>query len=106
MRDRTTIVIAHRLSTIIAADVIYVVDQGRIVEYGPHEALLAKGGMYANLYQQQFGSGLIEAYCEDGVIFSDGTIGTAERPEPVLSGGGQEESIGRRDTEDRMPWDD
>ena len=54
MRDRTTIVIAHRLSTIIAADVIYVVDQGRIVEYGPHEALLAKGGMYANLYQQQF----------------------------------------------------
>ena len=106
MRDRTTIVIAHRLSTIIAADVIYVVDQGRIVEYGPHEALLAKGGMYANLYQQQFGSGLIEAYCEDGVIFSDGSIGTAERPEAVLSGGGQEESIGRRDTEDRMPWDD
>ena len=106
MRDRTTIVIAHRLSTIIAADVIYVVDQGRIVEYGPHEALLAKGGMYANLYQQQFGSGLIEAYCEDGVIFSDGSIGTTERPEAVLSGGGQEESIGRRDTEDRMPWDD
>ena len=106
MRDRTTIVIAHRLSTIIAADVIYVVDQGRIVEYGPHESLLAKGGMYANLYQQQFGSGLIEAYCEDGVIFSDGTIGTAERPAPGRSGGGQEESIGRRDTEDRMPWDD
>ena len=106
MRDRTTMVIAHRLSTIIAADVIYVVDQGQIVEHGSHEALLAKGGLYANLYQQQFGGGLIEAYCEDGVIFSDGSIGTSERTEPVLSGGGQEESKDRRNAIERMPWEE
>ena len=106
MRGRTTMVIAHRLSTIIAADVIYVIDQGQIVEHGSHEALLAKGGLYTNLYQQQFGGGLIEAYCEDGVIFSDGSIGTAERPEPVLSGGGQEESKDRRNAIERMPWEE
>ena len=106
MRDRTTMVIAHRLSTIIAADVIYVIDQGQIVEHGSHEALLAKGGLYANLYQQQFGGGLIEAYCEDGVIFSDGSIGTAERPDPVLSGGGQEESKDRGNAIERMPWEE
>ena len=106
MRGRTTMVIAHRLSTIIAADVIYVIDQGQIVEHGSHEALLSKGGLYTNLYQQQFGGGLIEAYCEDGVIFSDGSIGTAERPEPVLSGGGQEESKDRRNAIERMPWEE
>ena len=106
MRGRTTMVIAHRLSTIIAADVIYVIDQGQIVEHGSHETLLSKGGLYTNLYQQQFGGGLIEAYCEDGVIFSDGSIGTAERPAPVLSGGGQEESKDRRNAIERMPWEE
>lgn len=106
MRDRTTMVIAHRLSTIIAADVIYVVDRGRIVEHGTHDQLLANVGMYANLYQQQFGGGRIEAYCEDGVIFSDGSISTSERPEPVLSGGGLEESNDRRDTAEKMPWEE
>jgi ATP-binding cassette subfamily B protein len=106
MRDRTTMVVAHRLSTIIAADVIYVVDRGRIVEHGTHDQLLANGGMYANLYQQQFGGGRIEAYCEDGVIFSDGSISTSERPEPVLSGGGLEESNDRRDTSEKMPWEE
>ncbi|MBC8282126.1 MAG: ABC transporter ATP-binding protein, partial [Chloroflexi bacterium] len=106
MRDRTTMVIAHRLSTIIAADVIYVVDQGRIVEYGPHDQLLANGGMYANLYQQPFGGGRIEAYCEDGVIFSDGSISTSERPEPVLAGDSSEAPRRRRGDDDRMPWEE
>ena len=108
MRDRTTLVIAHRLSTIIAADVIYVVDRGRIVEFGPHDELLTKSGLYANLYREQFGGGRIEAYCEDGVVFSDGSIGTAERLEPALAGSGRDgrsRSSSRGDG-DAMPWED
>jgi ATP-binding cassette, subfamily B, bacterial len=51
---RTSIVIAHRLSTILAADLILVMDRGRIVERGTHPGLLASGGLYANLYKTQF----------------------------------------------------
>ena len=54
MAGRTNIVIAHRLSTILAADLILVLDYGRIVERGTHSELLAKGGLYANLYETQF----------------------------------------------------
>jgi ATP-binding cassette subfamily B protein len=54
MRDRTSIVIAHRLSTIQDADVIVVMDGGRIVESGTHQELLALGGKYAQLYMTQF----------------------------------------------------
>ena len=54
MEGRTTIVIAHRLSTIIDADLIYVFDQGRIVESGSHVELSAGGGLYARLSQMQF----------------------------------------------------
>ena len=50
---RTTIAIAHRLSTVVGADVIYVVDGGRIVERGTHAGLLAAGGVYARLYAEQ-----------------------------------------------------
>jgi len=52
-RGRTTVAIAHRLSTIVAADVIFVVQRGRIVERGTHESLLAAGGAYAALYTEQ-----------------------------------------------------
>jgi ATP-binding cassette, subfamily B, bacterial len=51
LAGRTAIVIAHRLSTIIGADVILVVDEGRIVERGRHDELLAAGGLYADLYR-------------------------------------------------------
>ncbi|MHC1770253.1 MAG: ABC transporter ATP-binding protein [Flexilinea sp.] len=54
MTQRTSIVIAHRLSTILAADLILVIDRGKIVESGNHDSLLAQGGLYANLYQTQF----------------------------------------------------
>ena len=52
---RTTLVIAHRLSTVERADLIVVMDQGRIVASGTHEALVAENGLYASLYQQGFG---------------------------------------------------
>jgi subfamily B ATP-binding cassette protein MsbA len=54
MAGRTTFVIAHRLSTIEGADLIVVMEHGRIVEQGTHDELLALGGMYANLYRLQF----------------------------------------------------
>jgi ATP-binding cassette subfamily B protein len=54
MRGRTTFVIAHRLSTIRDAHTILVMDRGAIVEQGTHEALLARGGFYADLYHSQF----------------------------------------------------
>ena len=55
MAGRTSIVIAHRLSTILAADLILVMDRGRILERGTHDELLAQGGLYAQLYDTQFG---------------------------------------------------
>ena len=54
MRNRTSIIIAHRLSTIRDADLIVVMDQGRIVEQGNHEELLAQRGKYHELYMTQF----------------------------------------------------
>ncbi len=54
LEGRTSLVIAHRLSTIRSADRILVVDDGRIVQQGSHEALLAEGGLYADLYRTQF----------------------------------------------------
>jgi ATP-binding cassette subfamily B protein len=54
MEGRTSLVIAHRLSTILAADLILVMDEGRLVEQGTHAELLAQGGLYAGLYNTQF----------------------------------------------------
>ena len=56
MKDRTTIVIAHRLATVRSADRIVVMDDGRIVEQGDHDSLIAKNGLYARLAELQFSS--------------------------------------------------
>jgi ATP-binding cassette subfamily B protein len=54
LRGRTSIVIAHRLSTVLAADKILVLDQGRLIDSGTHTELLARGGLYTELYERQF----------------------------------------------------
>ena len=51
---------------------ILAIDHGTIVERGTHDELLAQGGLYARLYQEQFGDGAIEAHCSDGVILANG----------------------------------
>ena len=72
---RTTIAVAHRLSTIQAADVIHVVERGRIIESGTHHQLLAANGSYRLLYDEQFGGGTRETECADGVVWADGRCG-------------------------------
>jgi len=61
MKGRTSFVIAHRLSTIRDADLILVMSEGRIVEQGTHDQLIARRGFYADLYESQFGEPLPEA---------------------------------------------
>jgi ATP-binding cassette subfamily B protein len=60
LRDRSALVIAHRLSTVRHADLILVVDDGRVVERGTHQHLVAQGGLYAELYRTQFSEELEE----------------------------------------------
>ncbi len=84
MKGRTTLVIAHRFSTIQNADSIYVLDSGRIVENGTHPQLLARGGVYAKLYQAQ-------AFVKEGA--GDRGLGTGQSPQ---NGNSTEDSDGAR----------
>ena len=56
MQDKTCFIVAHRLSTIENADVILVMNKGKIIEQGTHKELLAKGGFYYELFNSQFGN--------------------------------------------------
>ena len=69
MRGRTVLMIAHRLSTVKKADLICVLDQGRIVEIGRHDELVAKGGLYTRLHRTQFG--IDGGYAAEGADVSD-----------------------------------
>jgi ATP-binding cassette subfamily B protein len=73
LHGRTSIVIAHRLSTILAADQILVLDHGRLVDAGTHTELLARGGLYADLYERQFRTQPAAA------------VGADPAPEPILA---------------------
>ena len=67
MQNKTTIVIAHRLSTLLYMDRILVFDKGKIVEDGTHTDLLAKGGVYKNLWDAQVGGFLDDEKTDDQV---------------------------------------
>ena len=74
MEGKTVIAIAHRLSTIAAMDRLIVMDRGRVIEEGTHDALIAKGGLYAQLWQRQSGGFLIH----DEIAGQDPAMGIAE----------------------------
>ncbi|KAK7077832.1 ATP-binding cassette sub- B member 6, mitochondrial, partial [Halocaridina rubra] len=67
-KDRTTLVVAHRLSTIINADIILVLQDGVIVERGRHDELLASGGVYSNMWQQQLEANNNAETCVSDVV--------------------------------------
>ena len=79
LEGRTSLVIAHRLSTVRNADLILVVDGGRIVQRGTHSELLAEGGLYAHLYRTQF---VEDAVVVDGAE-EDAAVEDAPQPDPV-----------------------
>jgi subfamily B ATP-binding cassette protein MsbA len=75
MRGRTVLMIAHRLSTVKKADLICVLDQGRIVEIGRHDELVAKGGLYTRLHRTQFG--IDGGYAAEGEASADDAAAVA-----------------------------
>jgi ATP-binding cassette subfamily B protein len=96
MRGRTTLAIAHRLSTILAADIILVVNKGQIIERGTHHELLAHGGLYAQLYHEQFSHPPAEAV---GTGSAQGTIPTAPVRPMVATVGNSQRAQGTVPTE-------
>ena len=71
---------------------ILAVEAGQVVERGTHAELLAKNGLYARLYTEQFAGGKVEARCADGVLFSDGTT--------LVAGPGRTDGTAAREVQD------
>jgi ATP-binding cassette subfamily B protein len=69
LEGRTSLIIAHRLSTILGSDMILVMDGGCLVDRGTHAELIARGGLYARLFQQQFGTALDESARQQRAAF-------------------------------------
>lgn len=82
LHNRLAIIIAHRLSTIRLCDEIIVIDQGRIVERGPHDTLMKKGGLYSSFYKMQF---------KDEMGLEAPTVKTSRRRRDIWGGGGTDE---------------
>jgi ATP-binding cassette subfamily B protein len=83
MQGRTSLVIAHRLSTVLAADVIFMIENGRVVESGKHSELLARDGAYARLYRQQFRDTtdpLVETSATGSAPMPDGVLRIDKQP--------------------------
>jgi ATP-binding cassette subfamily B protein len=91
-RGRTTLIIAHRLSTVLRADVIFVIDAGRVVERGKHEELLARGGLYASLYRRQFDSAMTPSGSTTMRVDGDGD-GVVPITDPLEDGTQWSESL-------------
>lgn len=89
MKGRTSLVIAHRLSTILAADVILVLEHGKLVESGTHEELLARGGVYASLYETQFRhAGQSETFQANASLSQKGRLEKSRAEEARVEGAG------------------
>jgi ATP-binding cassette subfamily B protein len=73
MQQRTTVVIAHRLSTVLAADMILVLDRGQLVECGTHRELVTRGGLYSQLYHQQFSAQAADLQAKETLLANPGT---------------------------------